>query len=204
MKLLRKFTSMLCLFSLLATLGQAVAAQQTSSTQPPSPTAKESSPGTPSAADQVTPKPPADAAFRGVKVADAKGKQTDATLIFSDTNKNLLVRVADRDFLSIPYDQIDKFSYEYTKKHRVTQGAIVMVASLGAGAIVMLTKSKSHWLYIDFHEQNASKSAVLRLDKREYKTIFEAVKTHTGKVEFIKDAGGKSKKEADKDEGKNE
>jgi len=107
-----------------------------------------------------------------------------------------VVRVADRDFVTIPYDQLDKFSYEYTKKHRITQGAIVMVASLGAGAIVMLTKSKSHWLYIDFHEQNATKSVVLRMDKKEYKNIFDAVKTHTGKdVGFLGDAKGKSKKE---------
>ena len=135
-------------------------------------------------------------AFRGVKLADAKGKQSDASLIFSDSNKNVVVRVADRDFTTIPYDQIDKFTYEYTKKHRITQGAIVMVASLGAGAIVMMTKSKSHWLYIDFHEQNAPKSIVLRMDKKEYKNIFEAVKTHTGKeVEFLGDAKDKAKRE---------
>jgi hypothetical protein len=138
-------------------------------------------------------------AFRGVKLADAKGKQSDASLIFSDNNKDVVVRVADRDFITVPYDQLDKFSYEYTKKHRVTQGAIVMVASLGAGAIVMLTKSKSHWLYIDFHEQNAPKTVVLRMDKKEYKSIFDAVKTHTGKeVEFLGDAG-KAKKDKDKD-----
>jgi len=141
-------------------------------------------------------------AFRRVKVADAKGKQADASLLFSDNNKNIVVRVADRDFVTVPYDQIDKFSYEYTKKHRITQGAIVMVASLGAGAIVMLTKSKSHWLYIDFHEQNVPKSVVLRMDKNEYKAIFDAVKTHTGKeVLFLGDAG-KTKKEKNKDEKK--
>ena len=135
-------------------------------------------------------------AFNGVRLADAKGKQADARLIFSDTNKNLVVRVADRDFVSVPYDQLDKISYEYTKKHRVTQGAIVMVASLGAGAIVMLTKSKSHWLYIDFREQSVPKTVVLRMDKKEYKNIFDAVKTHTGKeVEFLGDAKDKSKKE---------
>jgi hypothetical protein len=142
-------------------------------------------------------------AFSGVKLADAKGKQADARLIFSDSNKNLVVRVADHDFVTVPYDQLDKFSYEYTKKHRVTQGAIVMVASLGAGAIVMLTKSKSHWLYIDFHEQNVPKSVVLRLDKHEYQHIFEAVKAHTGKeVEFFGDAKGKSNKEEKKDKEK--
>jgi hypothetical protein len=144
-----------------------------------------------------------EAAFRGVKLADAKGKQTDASLIFSDDLKNVTVRVADRDFVVVPYDQIDKFSYEYTKKHRITQGAIVMVASLGAGAIVMLTKSKSHWLYIDFHEQNAPKSVVLRMDKNEYKKIFDAVKTHTGKdVEFLGDAKDKKKAKGDRDAAK--
>lgn len=140
--------------------------------------------------------------FRGVKLADAKGKQADASLIFSDNNKNVVVRVADRDFVTIPYDQLDKFSYEYTKKHRITQGAVVMIASLGAGAIVMLTKSKSHWLYIDFHEQNSPKTVVLRMDKKEYKNIFEAVNAHTGKeVEFLGDAKIKTKKEKDKNEG---
>jgi hypothetical protein len=141
--------------------------------------------------------------FTGVKLADAKGKQADAHLLFSDTNKNVVVRVADRDFVTIPYDQLDKFSYEYTKKHRITQGAVVMVASLGAGAIVMLTKSKSHWLYIDFHEQNVPKSVVLRLDKHEYQHIFEAVKTHTGKeVEVLGDTKSKSNKEEKKDKEK--
>lgn len=133
-------------------------------------------------------------AFNGVRLADAKGKQAEARLIFSDNNKNLVVQVADRSAVTIPYEQLDRFSYEYTKKHRITQGAIVMVASLGAGAIVMLTKSKSHWLYIDFHEQSAPKTLVLRMDKNEYKKIFEAVKLHTGKeVEFLGDAKGKSK-----------
>jgi hypothetical protein len=141
----------------------------------------------------------ADETAFNVKLADAKGKQAEARLIFSDNNKNVAVHVADRDFVNVPYDQLDKFSYEYTKKHRVTQGAIVMVASLGAGAIVMLTKSKSHWLYIDYHEQSAPKTVVLRMDKNDYKKIFDAVKAHTGKeVEFLGDAKEKAKKDEKK------
>jgi hypothetical protein len=135
-----------------------------------------------------------DAVFSKVKVADPTGKQVDARLVFSDANKNLVVRVAERDFVTVPYNQVDKISYEYTKKHRITQGAVVMVASLGAGAIVMLTKSKSHWLYIDFHQENAGKSVVLRMDKNEYKNILDAVKSHTGKdVEMLQDEKGKKK-----------
>jgi len=141
--------------------------------------------------------------FRTVKLADAKGKQTDAALVFSDENKDVVVRVADRDIATIPYDKIDKFSYEYTKKHRITQGAIVMAASLGVGAIVMLTKSKSHWLYIDFHEQDAPKTIVLRMDKKDYQNIFSAVKTHTGKeVQFLSEGDSKAKKSDDKDKDK--
>jgi len=122
-----------------------------------------------------------DASFTGVKLADVKGKQADARLNFNDTEMKLEINVADKPLVSIPYDNLDKVSYEYTKKHRITQGAIVMVASLGAGAIVMLTKSKSHWLYLDYHEQSAPKSVVLRMDKNEYQKILDAVKAHTGK-----------------------
>jgi hypothetical protein len=135
-----------------------------------------------------------DAVFSKVKVADPTGKQVDARLVFSDADKNLAVRVAERDFVTVPYNQVDKISYEYTKKHRIMQGAVVMVASLGAGAIVMLTKSKSHWLYIDFHQENAAKSVVLRIDKNEYQNILDAVKSHTGKdVEMLQDEKGKKK-----------
>ena len=132
--------------------------------------------------------------FSKVKVADPTGKQTDARLIFNDADKKVMVRVAEHDLVNIPYDHVDKFSYEYTKKHRITQGAIVMVASLGAGAIVMLTKSRSHWLYIDFRDDNAPKSVVLRMDKKEYKNILDAIKAHTGKeVVLLQDEKGKKK-----------
>ena len=35
--------------------------------------------------------------FNSCKLADAKGKQADATLIFSDDAKNMQIRVSDRD-----------------------------------------------------------------------------------------------------------
>jgi hypothetical protein len=127
-----------------------------------------------------------DVAFNNVKVADARGRQTDASLIFNEANKAMVVRVADRDFATIPYDKIDKLSYEYSKKHRITQGAIVMVASLGAGAVVMLTKSKSHWLYIDYHQDSGASTLVLRMDKKNYKTILDTASAQTGKqVEYL-------------------
>ena len=46
---------------------------------------------------------------------------------------------------------------------------------------MMLTKSKSHWLEIDYQEDNIRKSHVIRMDKHDYLRILEALKTHTGK-----------------------
>lgn len=61
-----------------------------------------------------------------------------------------------------------------------------MVASIGAGTIVMMTKEKSHWLYIDFHDQNVPKTLILCMEKNDYKNILASIKTHTGKdVEFL-------------------
>lgn len=144
--------------------------------------------GTGSAADTVS--------FNRVKLADPKGTQTDAQLQLNDADRKIVVRVAGSDFLVIPYETLDKASYEYSKKHRITPGAIVMVASLAAGGIVMLTKSKSHWLYLDFHEGQIPKTVVLRMHKDDYKQILEAVKTHTGKE--IVYVGEEPKKNASK------
>ena len=100
---------------------------------------------------------------------DAKGNQTKAVLTFSDSRKAVEVSSVKRDLATaIPYDRIDKFSYEYTKKHHLAPSGL-------------LTRSKSHWLEIDYHEEDVTKTLVLRMEKRDYIRILDAVKVHTGK-----------------------
>jgi hypothetical protein len=118
--------------------------------------------------------------FSRVAVADSKGRQTKAVLTFSDDHKAVEVQAAKSSSVSIPYAEIYKFSYEYTKRHRINEES-VFAAAVGVGAIVMLTKSKSHWLEIDYREGDVPKSFVLRMDKHEYLRILDAVKSHTGK-----------------------
>ena len=120
-------------------------------------------------------------AFRDVKLASAKGSLTNATLTFSDDTKAVVVRVADGQMLTIPYNEIDKLSYEYTKKHRLSQAVALGMISPGTGIIVAFTKSKNHWLDIDFHDQNAASTVVLKLDKSDYQKVCDAAKMHTGK-----------------------
>jgi hypothetical protein len=118
--------------------------------------------------------------FSRVAAPDSNGRLTKAVLTFSDDHKAIEVHPIKGPAVSMPYADISKCSYEYTKRHRINEGSI-FTAPVGVGAIVMLTRSKSHWLEIDYHEGDIPKSFVLRMDKHEYLRILDAVKVHTGR-----------------------
>jgi len=129
----------------------------------------------------------ADQAFQGTQMPDLKGKQIPVSLLFSENRRAIEASAGGRLIAAVPYAAIDTISYEYTKRHRITQGAVIMVASLGAGAVVMLTQSKKHFLTIEFHDGTATKELVLRMDKSEYKDILTTAEVQTGKnVDFVK------------------
>ena len=90
-----------------------------------------------------------DQSFSRVKVPDLKGKPVNALLTFSDQNQAVEIRPTKAAALTIPYSRIYKFSYEYTKRHRVSEGTLA-TAPLGIGALMMLTKGRSHWLQVDY------------------------------------------------------
>jgi hypothetical protein len=101
--------------------------------------------------------------FRTVKIPDLKGKHTKAVLTFSDHDKAIEVRPVKGDLVTIPYTQIDKCSYQYTQE-----------------LTAVFTESKTHWLEIDYHEQDNHKTLVLMMDNHDYVRILEALKKHTG------------------------
>ena len=134
-----------------------------------------------SAADAVS--------FHDTRIVDKKQTQVHADLIFNPDSRSITLRVADNNYAQIPYDAIDKFSYQFSKKHRFMEGALVMVAWIPAGLVVMATKSKSHWLYIDYKQDGVPTELVVRLHKREYKRVLETAQRETGKnVENIQEA----------------
>ena len=83
--------------------------------------------------------------------------------------------------LEIPFSSIDGVTYEIASRHRTGEGASVMLLSLGAGAVVMATKTKSHWLDIEYHEGDTKQLTVLRLDKSEYEQVLATLEARTGK-----------------------
>lgn len=118
--------------------------------------------------------------FDRIRVPDKKGKAVRAVLTLSDQHHAVEIQPAKGDAVSIPFGDIDKFVYEYTKKHHVSESTIA-TAPLGIGTIAMIRKSRAHWLRIDYHDQEVPKLYILRMDKRNYLRILEAVKKHTGK-----------------------
>ena len=119
--------------------------------------------------------------YKKSKIVDVKQKETKADLIFNRETDSVVVEVADKVIYEIPYKAIDKVAYDFSKKRRVKEGALVRIASLGAGAVVMLTKSKKHWLYIDYKEEDVPKEFVLRLDKKEYNNVLLTAQEEIGK-----------------------
>ena len=117
--------------------------------------------------------------FRRIEVPDPKGRQIKAVLTFNDGHKAVEVQPAKGAAVSIPYSQIDKCSYEYTQRHRINEGTIA-TAPVGVGVALMFTKSKSHWLEIDYHDEDRPHAFVFRMDKHEYIHILDALKAHTG------------------------
>jgi hypothetical protein len=121
------------------------------------------------------------ASFHDIQLPSAKGSLTNAALAFNDDRKQVEVKVSDGREFKISYAQIDKISYEYTKKHRIKQGVGIAMLSPLTGGVVALTKSKNHWLEFDFHDQSTAKMLIVKLDKRDYQKVCEAAKSHVGK-----------------------
>jgi hypothetical protein len=121
----------------------------------------------------------ADAVFQRVQMADKKGRQSKAVLTLSDSQKTVDVRPVKGDAVSIPDAQILSAAYSITRKHRVNETSIIL-APIGVGLIMMLTRATNHWLEIHYTDQDAAKVTVIRMDKHEYLAILNAFHAHTG------------------------
>ena len=130
-----------------------------------------------------------DANFNKSKFSSVRQpKEIDVHLSITDSKILVKAKKGTAIDLEIPYSSIDSISYELAQRHRVAEGASVMVLSLGAGAVLMATKTKSHWLAIEYHEANGKQEAVLQLDKSEYKDVIAALEARTGKKVEMRDA----------------
>ena len=106
-------------------------------------------------------------------------KETKIDLTLSDGGFTIQERKGSP--VEIRYSSIQKITYEYARHHRLAGGAMLMAASPLAGIIVMATKTKSHWLVVDYLGDGESRTVVLRLDKSDYQEILGGLESKSGK-----------------------
>ena len=135
--------------------------------------------------------------FHKTRMVDGKGREQPVDLAFDSVSAALSVKAAGEEIFHVPYGSVQRLSYEQSSRHRVKEGAVVMIFSLGAGGVVMLTKSNSHWLYVDYRQPAGDvRTLTLKLDKGEYKKVLETAASQTGKTVETPDtiAGGSQKR----------
>ncbi|HYL64931.1 MAG TPA: hypothetical protein VE077_20135 [Candidatus Methylomirabilis sp.] len=108
-------------------------------------------------------------------------KESDVALTVTGSKVVIKGKKENGVSVDIPFSAIDAMSYEMAARHRVQEGAGVMLLSPGVGAILMATKTKSHWLDIEYHEGDAVQEMILRLDKSEYENVLSTLEARTGK-----------------------
>jgi hypothetical protein len=76
--------------------------------------------------------------------------------------------------------KVTGLSYASEQHHRIVQGAVVGLVSLGAGLIVMTTKTKQHYVGMTWNNNGEKVGVALRVDKSKYREIIQALEAVTG------------------------
>src|SRR5579859_418521 len=125
---------------------------------------------------------PQDVIFNKTKYSSVKQpKESEVALTITDSGMVIKGKKENGISVEIPFASIDSMSYELSARHRVAEGAGVMLLSPGVGAVLMATKTKSHWLEVEYHDAATKQEMVLRLDKSEYEKVLATLETRTGK-----------------------
>lgn len=130
----------------------------------------------------VSPARAQDVIFNKTKYSSVKQpKESEVALTITDSKMVIRGKKENGVSAEIPFATIDAMSYELSARHRVAEGASVMLLSPGVGAVMMATKTKSHWLNVEYHDATAKQEMVLRLDKSEYEKVLATLESRTGK-----------------------
>lgn len=108
-------------------------------------------------------------------------KESEVALTITDSKMIIRGKTENGVSAEIPFASINAMAYELSARHRVAEGAGVMLLSPGVGAVSMATKTKSHWLNVEYHDATAKQEMVLRLDKSEYQKVLATLESRTGK-----------------------
>jgi hypothetical protein len=144
--------------------------------------------------------------FHKTKMLNDNGKEVAVELCFDAEGHRLTVKSHKSNVADVPYGAIDGLSYKQAAYHRAKHGAgavdigcvdtpavyLTCPASFGVVAVLMLTKAKNHWFYVDYKQGGAAMKLTLQLGKSEYEQVLKTATEQTGKgVEILVSQKGK-------------
>ena len=123
------------------------------------------------------------------------GERKRVDLVFSGQEHALLIRKKGTVVKRIPFGELDGFSFRDVKRRRMSEAGDILLLNGSAGVLaiftlpvtlvvavpMMFTKETKHQLEIDFQDGGVSRSMTLQLDKSEYRTVLETIRSETGK-----------------------
>lgn len=99
------------------------------------------------------------------------------------------VRLADKEeLLNIPASAITEITYGQDVHRRIGAAIGLAVISLGVGAIMLLSKSKKHYVGLTWADGDKKGGFAMQCDKNEYRGILSALEGITGKKAVDSDA----------------
>ena len=97
-------------------------------------------------------------------------------------NSSTITFVKDKqELVSVPSSAITEISYGQDVHRRVGTAVAVGVFTLGAGALVALSKSKKHFIGLTWADNEKKGGLAVQCDKNDYRGILAALEGVTGK-----------------------
>jgi hypothetical protein len=132
--------------------------------------------------------------YAGGSLPDAKSGE-DLKILF-DQNAIQLLRKK-QQILSVPVHSITQISYSQEMKHRIGTGAGLAVVSLGVGAIVAFSKTKKHFIGLEWADSGANGGIVIQADKNDFRGLIAGLEGLTGRHVVDADTKGPANIEPD-------
>jgi hypothetical protein len=124
--------------------------------------------------------------YDGGSLADAKSG-TGLKLYMNSDNQILLMK--EKSILvTIPASAVTEISYGQDVHRRVGTAIGLAVISLGIGALMLLSKSKKHYVGLTWDDNGKKGGAAFQADKNDYRGILAGLEGITGKKAVDSDA----------------
>lgn len=107
-------------------------------------------------------------------------KAGNGVLLFVDANQIRIVKDKN-ELVTIPASAVTEISYGEDVHRRIGTAIGLAVLSLGIGAMMLLSKSKKHFIGLTWVNGDAKGGFAMQCDKNEYRGILAALEGITGK-----------------------